>query len=894
MNPDKVLSLQTHKNIDIDAVGPKAMSLIRMSRIGLPVPTGFCITAASYREHLKKNNLSPLIKSTIDKCGITPEEDRMVLLSVLRKAIIKTPLGGFLLKEIDKHYHALGAGHVAVRSSATSEDLPGHSFAGQYDTYLGVFGHQDCIEAIKKCWASLWTERAYDYREKNSLDHISINMAVIVQSLVHADASGVLFTLDPVTGRSDRLIIEACFGLGDVLVSGKITPDRFALAKKNLRILSHTVSEKGTEHIVSEKGRIYERAVVDERANTPCIDSSTVRRLAKFARKNETAFGSPLDIEWAVKGKDIFFLQARPITTIPETRSIAQRQVWTNLNLGEILPDVATPISRSIADRFAMAIFSSFFGWVGLDFSDNPLVGEIAGRLYFNLNTFISAVRHFPGLNEKDLTKALGGEQEKMRDIGQLEIPDEDIPDLSFSLLGMILRVPSLFFRIFNYLPKKGDKFIAHMRKKIDKLQKIDISSLSEPKLVSHLRYAFQDVLNNTHAIGFSLLGMTFFSILDKISRKWLDDSKGTFTNRLLVGMGDMDSAEAGFDLWRLAVKAQKNRVIKESILSGDNWRAIRKRIGKVQDADNFLSSWDEFIAKHGHHTRAELELFNPRWSETPDYILNMLRGYIRSSGKTDPVKNQRSLARERNELARQCRQHLRNPFKRVIFNLCLEQAQAGSIIRENIKSVAVRYWMVMRFTVLELGKRLTIRGVLKNRDDIFFLSIEEIGPVSRNEADFKVKDVIATRRNEYERNLTITPPKVVVGRFDPDNFIPDKVDKTATVLTGLAVSPGVVTGKARVILRANTDEQVLPGEILVAPFTDPGWTPYFLTAAAIVMDQGGILSHGSIVAREYGIPTVVNVGPATKIIKTGQTIQVDANRGIVKLLSNKSNQWNN
>ena len=262
-----------------------------------------------------------------------------------------------------------------------------------------------------------------------------------------------------------------------------------------------------------------------------------------------------------------------------------------------------------------------------------------------------------------------------------------------------------------------------------------------------------------------------------------------------------------------------------------------------------------------------------------------MVRTYLSGFDKTDPLEHHRRRAQERDKLTRQCRQRLRNPIKRALFNFYLRRAQRGSLVRENLKSEAIRYWAAMRFILLELGERLVTRRILESRDDIFFLSLEEIDPVRWGKAGFKIREVIAARRAEYERNLAITPPKIVVGRFDPDNFIPDAVEETAESLAGLAVSPGVVIGPARVILRANTDEQVLPGEILVAPFTDPGWTPYFLPAAAIVMDQGGLLSHGSIVAREYGIPAVVNVGPATKIIETGQTIQVDGNSGVVRIL---------
>jgi pyruvate,water dikinase len=235
--------------------------------------------------------------------------------------------------------------------------------------------------------------------------------------------------------------------------------------------------------------------------------------------------------------------------------------------------------------------------------------------------------------------------------------------------------------------------------------------------------------------------------------------------------------------------------------------------------------------------------------------------------------------------LEHECRRQLRNPLKRTIFNHLLARAQQGSVFRENAKSEVIKVLTVMRKLLLELGKRLADKGVLENADDVFFLRQEEIAPVIQGNADFDIHGVITARRDEYDKNSSITPPDVVFGRFDPDNYVPDEQDEQTEVLNGIGVSPGRVTGKARVILRADSDQQLLAGEILVAPFTDPGWTPYFVPAAAIVMDEGGVISHGSIVAREYGIPAVVNVGTATKLIRTGQKIQVDGNLGVVRIL---------
>ncbi|MHC4694743.1 MAG: PEP-utilizing enzyme, partial [Planctomycetota bacterium] len=341
----------------------------------------------------------------------------------------------------------------------------------------------------------------------------------------------------------------------------------------------------------------------------------------------------------------------------------------------------------------------------------------------------------------------------------------------------------------------------------------------------------------------------------------------------------------AGLELWRLAVAADADPRIRDLILSDAEFSQIEPELARLDSAKEFLKTWNAFLRRHGHHCRAELELYNPRWAETPDYILKLVRNYISQIGKTDPVQNSEDLTHRRKQLEQQCRKKLKNPLKRMIFNLLLFRSQKGSIFRENVKSQVIKLLFSLRKMALELGKRLADKGVLKNQDDIFFLRFTELEPVVRDKADFDIHKVITDRRAEYDQNSLISPPDVIFGKFDPEKYVPESVDTDVETLTGLPVSPGVTTGKARVILRADADQQVLAGEILVAPFTDPGWTPYFVTATAIVMDQGGILSHGSIVAREYGIPAVVNVGFATQIIKTGQKIEVDGNQGTIKIL---------
>jgi len=324
-------------------------------------------------------------------------------------------------------------------------------------------------------------------------------------------------------------------------------------------------------------------------------------------------------------------------------------------------------------------------------------------------------------------------------------------------------------------------------------------------------------------------------------------------------------------------------------VVGGENeWPQVCAKLRLTEPGRKFLAAWDAFMMEHGHHCRGELELFNARWSETPDYVLGVVRSYLRSIGQSDPLETQHQLARERERLTEQCRQRLKNPIKRWIFFCSLRRAQKLAVFREELKSEGVRRIAFARRVLLTLGQRLHEQSILSCRDDIFFLDVSEIEPVAAGSAPFDWRERIKTRRCEYEKNLKLSPPPLVIGKFDPNVPTVPVSNAHAKRLEGIAASPGVVTGPARVILKADNYEQVHPGEILVAPFTDPAWSPYFVSAAGLVVEQGGILSHGSIVAREYGLPAVTNVGSATRVIRTGDLVQVDGNCGRVTVMKSK------
>lgn len=869
-------------------------------RVGLPVPGAFCIRGEAYREHLRTHGLLGRIESTIagfEPAGSTTAGDgtKRAALAEIRDAIVNAPLETALAGEIEEQLDLLGGCPIAVRSSATAEDLPGYSFAGQHGTYFAS-EPSNCLRLVKSCWASLWTERAFAYRRANGFNHLDVDMAVIVQRLVAADASGVLFTADPVCRRTDRIVIEACLGLGEALVSGKVNPDRYVLTKSGLDVIEHSVTAKSVEVLPGESGEVIERKTSAKRASEPAIDLATARQLAESALRAERNLEAPQDMEWAVAGGEPFFLQSRPITTLgPEEpdplsqsafsiENASRRTVWTNANVGEVLPDVVPPMTWSILVRFLDALLGAIFGSIGLELTGKQTVSLICGRAYFDALLLAGAFRRLPVLGRIEIDTVLGGMEAPAHE--PISVDDMELPDIQFSRLKALRRFPRFLIWFFRHSPRSSGAYIAEMARGTQDLLAMDRSALSDAELAARILRTADTMDTLADAIAFAGVGFMYYTNLCVVCRRWLGDADGRLPNRLLAGLGGMASAEAGLDLWRLAVLAKKKPAVERVIVGTQSFETARSEMRSLGAGGRaFLAGWDAFMEQHGHHARGEIDVMNARWSESPDYVLDLVRSYIETSGETDPEATCAERAADRRRLADDCRARLRNPLKRRLFTYVLHQTQKGSVVRENVKSEGVRRLAALRWMLLGLGEKLAARGALGCRDDIFFISLEEIEPLLDDGPAVDMKKTIAGRRREYEENLAVTPPPVIVGRFDPDDFISDAVDCDTCDLTGLAVSAGVASGPARVILRADASERVLPGEILVAPFTDPGWTPYFLPAAGIVMDMGGMLSHGSIVAREYGIPAVVNVGPATKIVKTGQMIEVDGTRGTVRIL---------
>ncbi len=859
------------------AIGPKAESLKRLGDSGLPVPAPRFLGVDAYHEQAARAGVAALLAANVPA-------------SEVRAAIHETPLADDVAAQLSSWHDELGAG-LAVRSSGTAEDLPHASFAGQHGTFF-VTNADDLAARVRDCWASLFSDRAVAYRDVRGISTDGAAMAVIVQRLVPAVAAGVAFTRDPVTGAED-VVVEACLGIGEALVSGKVTPDRFTFDPAGLELLAADLGQKRVRVAVNPWGGVTETPVPPDEASAACIDEGVAREVARLALSAEGVFGCPIDVEWAWDGERVWLLQARPITAcapvsgshsaaVPATGPApsAEPAIWSNVNTGEILPDVATPMTWTIIHHHAQEIFGGMMGAFGVRIDAQKAIGLVGGRIYFNLTLLREAFDHLPGV---DLDVVLGG----MHDF--VELPPHAVRPVprwakalavtkaAFAMPGYVLR----------HTPKKAQRFAAYMRRRTDGAMR-EIAAGPDAAEAYRLFVSLNDDFSEFNdTLAFMAVAMFGFGLLGGLTGRWLGDESGALANRLVSGQGDVASADAGHALWGLSVLARGAQSVAGAVLVGSGWSDVRARLVATseagdRDAAAFLAAWDVFMSEYGHHRRGELEFANPGWAEQPDYVLGLVRSYLTEDRGSDPMAAYAERAAGAEHAGAEALERL-GGLKRVIFRHVLAWGRASARTRENVKSEAVRWLMAIRHSLLALGARMVEAGTLGRADDIFFLEYGELPALVAGEArDWR--SLTASRRTEHERLEKLSPPPVVLGEWDEGSG-PWTVASSVRVLKGISVSAGVARGRARVFATVDTNEAVLPGEILVAPFTDPGWTPYFVPAAGIVMDMGGLLSHGSIIAREYGIPAVVNVGPATRIIHTGDLIEVDGEKGEVRIL---------
>jgi pyruvate,water dikinase len=835
-------SLRAVTAADVALAGGKGANLGELIRAGFAVPEGFVLTTEAYAEAAREARLDPVDASD----------------AAQRLRTLAVP--DAIADAARRAYRDLGAGRVAVRSSATAEDLPGASFAGQQDTFLGVEGEVALLDAIRRCWASLFNERAVAYRAANAVDESSVSLAVVVQRMVDAGIAGVLFTADPLTGCRTRAVIDAVAGLGDALVSGRVDPDHVA--------------------VDTATGEISARRVVGA---APVLDDARVREVAALGTRIAAHFGTPQDIEFAIDHTGtLWIVQSRPITTLyplPASAPDPRRElrVYFSANVAQGMFEPFTPMGvqtfRLISASFAKVLRRPLSDPV----AGAPLLVEAAMRIFADVTPL---VRNPIG---RELgVRALGVMEARTASIFTRVETDARLATRG-SRFGTLRQLVPAIARtgappIIVRALARPNATRERVLREVDAL--VREQAAIAPGTAAERVDAFQRMFVDTPGqmfpklVSLVLPGVLSFSLVSRLLRRVAREDE---LRIVLRGLPHNPTTEMDLALWALARDARDDPRSR-GVLAAQTPAQLSQ-----QYRERALPPWLQqhlarFLERYGHRAVGEIDLGVPRWSEDPTHLLGAIANYQRlSDSSLAPDAQFARGARDAEAMVATLTARVRGP-RRWLSRALLRRVRMLSGLREQPKFQIMRLFAIGRALLAPVGEELVERGRIAIADDVFFLTLPELRRALAGEDQ---RAVVAARRAEYRRELR--------RRHIPRLLLSDGTDVEAEAvpapqdgaLRGTAASPGVVSGTARVI-RSPQGARIDPGEILVAPSTDPGWTPLFLTAGGLVMEMGGMMSHGAVVAREYGIPAVVGVAAATDRIASGQRITVDGSAGTV------------
>jgi len=866
-----VLSLDEVGAGDAVLVGGKGANLGELLRNGFPVPPGFVVCAHAYARVLEVLDLGAALR----QLDSAPPEEIVQRCAVIRERLENQDLPGDLAELILAAHGRLIESRgrpivCAVRSSATAEDLGAASFAGQHGTYYYVAAAQ-LLKKVRQCWGSLWSPEAVSYRATHGIDHASVSMAVVVQEMIASEVSGVSFTANPVSGARDEVIIESSWGMGAAIVDGRVTPDSYVLERADLRVRSQRVADKRlmvAAHLeAGQSARLEEvpHAMRLRESLTPDL----LRTVAQWSLKCESHFGKPQDVEWAICDGCFYLLQSRPITVMGREdigRDVTGKYVLFK-PLVENFTDPYTPLSNNLL--MLPPGFRSIHSWVYVD------VDALLRLLPFKVSA-VALAEHLYSFEQ---------------DAPAWKVSISKLPALFVRGLVFLLAIAVLLLRT-RALPDGALDSYRALCAKVD----VD-SSMSPGDAVVRLLLVpkLSDPVGNM-PLMINLAAARFMSrmrILRRLVRRWAPDVRADAETLLGSGSEGVLSAEMGRGIWALAQEANRNPRVRAMLLAQAPERALAE-LKRTPEAAAFLRDLDAFLAQNGHRAIKEFELRSPRWEENPAVVLGMVRNYLLI--ETEPSIHEKKATEARAALIDDLRARLQAlPLERA-FGLRLrlilffaEQVRYFLKMRENSRFYYIMGFGVVRKKVLRIESELMRQAKLKCKDDIFFLLANEVTGLQTGRLQWlDVEDRIRERRIEHIRLCKMGPPKSI-GIELPRKYAPATQHEGATTLQGQPASPGAFEGLARVILDPSIDVELAPGEVLVAPYTDPAWTPLFLTAGAAVVEVGSYLSHAGTVAREFGMPCVVDVAEATHKIRTGDRIAVDGNLGSVRILAPKA-----
>jgi pyruvate,water dikinase len=879
--PTEAFTVELHRlgAEDLPRVGGKAANLGELIKVGFPVPPGFAVTTAAYEQVAADAGLDRVLGAEPARLG---EQARAALLATSAPAAVADA--------VRTAYLGLGDDvAVAVRSSATAEDLPWASFAGQQDTYLNVVGADAVLDAVRRCWASLWTDRAVSYRATNGIDHAAVQLAVVVERMVDAQVAGVLFTADPVTGKRSRTVIDASPGLGEAVVSGAVNPDHVVVEDSGgagITIVEHRLGDKAVEVRPLPGGGTKQVTRMGGESQASLTESQ-IRALVSLGRRVEAHYRAPQDIEWAIDAAGTPWLtQARPITTLHPLPSPGGEglRVYLCASLAQGLTRPLTPMGLS-AFRVVTATAARIgFGLAVADELAGPPAYRVAGGRAF-----------------ADVTPVLRSS------IGRALIPR--LLDIMESRSAAVLRSlfddprlalrPASRWRFARRVLKVAIRFRvpvtvalsllwpAAARRRVDRvgdrlraLTTVPPGITPAQRLDQAVRVLSQvfPILPSVFPVAATGLGL--LAVTQKVAAGELDDAT---SHEVLRSLPYNTTTEMDLELWALGTRLRSDPAA-AAALRGTPAADLAARYREGALPAELQRGLAAFLGRHGHRAVAEIDVGVPRWAEDPTYVLGVLANYLRlddPASAPDLVFARGAQAALTAVAAVVARVRRRSRLRAVLVRVGLRRVRQLAGMRETHKDYLIRLLAHVREQIGAVGTDLAARGLLDEPGDVFFLELAEVRSALGG-ADHR--ELVTLRRAEYDRELRRrrVPRVLLSDGTEPEALAAPASSDVAGALIGTAASAGTVTAPARVVLDP-VGAHLEPGEILVVPSTDPGWTPLFLTAGGLVMEMGGPNSHGAVVAREYGIPAVVGVPDATVRISTGQEVTVDGAAGLVR-----------
>ncbi|MFH8484461.1 rifamycin-inactivating phosphotransferase [Streptomyces longisporoflavus] len=869
-----VLDLQEVDGTMAAIVGGKGAHLGELSRIeGVRVPGGFCVTTDAFRQVMADE--PSLDERLVELSRLNPDDREGIrtLSADIRRTIEEIAMPGDLAAAITRalaRFDEGGQGAYAVRSSATAEDLPTASFAGQQDTYLNIMGPAAVLRHVSRCWASLFTERAVTYRLRNGFDHRAIHMAVVVQRMVLPYASGILFTADPVTGDRKVATVDAGFGLGEALVSGLVNPDVFKV--RDGEVIAETLAAKQRAIHAVPTGGTREVAVDAGQQEQPALTRAQVVRLVGLGRRIEAHFGSPQDIEWCLVDDDFRIVQSRPITTLFPVPAADDEANHVYLSVGhqQMMTDAMKPLGLSVWQLTAMVEMH-----------------EAGGRLFVDVTPRLAAPASRAGLldmvgkGDPLFRDAL----ETVLDRGDFVPPAPSLPDAApggaptsgaagGGAPAPIANDPA----IVRELIERSQRSIAALER--------DIRTKTGPELFDFLLDAFAEhkrVLGDRLSMQAIMAGMEATWWLNDKLLEWLGEKNAADT--LTLSAPDNITSEMGLALLDVAdVIRPYPEVV--AFLQGVEDENFLDELAELPGGAEARDAIEAYLDRYGMRCVGEIDITRPRWSERPGTLLPVILDNVRIFG---PGAAERRFEEGRQE-ARKKEQDVLTRLRALPdgeqkadeTKRMIDRLRTFIGYREYPKYGIVSRSFVYKKALMQEAERLVRAGVLPEKEDIFYLTFRELHDVVRSkQADGRL---IQRRKEAFRSYQALTVPRVLTSDGEAIAGSYRREDVPAGALVGLPVSAGTIEGRARVILdMAEADLQ--EGDILVTAYTDPSWSPLFVGIAGLVTEVGGLMTHGAVIAREYGLPAVVGVAQATRLIRDGQRIRVHGTDGYVEIL---------